>query len=185
MSDFLQIYRSLYRGYNFYYPGALKTSSTKTYTTGDDGSLQLGRILSKPRYIDLLDNTVIDRLTNIQWIKNPYAISAVFGSVGSPITHSPFDWIDIATNFSYVGFSDWKLPNIKQMLSICVYGTRDDNNSFYGNNLPGTFWSSTPRPAPSAYPKSSFIGIQLQTVRFFIATPSNNYRAIFCREVLQ
>ncbi|HKL22182.1 MAG TPA: DUF1566 domain-containing protein [Tichowtungia sp.] len=123
------------------YPAALqKTGETQSDRTGDDGDLEKGIASPSPRFTDHGDGTVIDHLTGLQWIKQPQALTWNSSSMNWNYASSSCDYYD------YAGYSDWRLPNIKEMLSLIDYG-RDayalpGGHPFSGMPL-ADYWTST------------------------------------------
>ena len=53
------------------YPAPVpKTGQTTSYTTGDDGDLEMGVPWPSPRFTDKGDGTVTDNLTGLIWLKD-------------------------------------------------------------------------------------------------------------------
>ena len=70
------------------------------------------------RFIDNGDGTVTDRKTNLMWIKNGWRID-FFSAV---------NWVEAikkCEGFSYGGYTDWRLPSIKEWKSLL-----DKNNEY-------------------------------------------------------
>jgi len=70
------------------------------------------------RFIDNGDGTVTDRKTNLMWIKNGWRID-FFSAV---------NWVEAikkCEGFSYGGYTDWRLPTIKEWKSLL-----DKNNEY-------------------------------------------------------
>jgi len=131
------------------------TGQTGSFKAGDDGDIQAGATLS---YTDNGDGTITDNNTKLRWEKQ-----SADGSIHDK--DNVYSWpeaIDIhvamlnAVNFA--GFNDWRLPNVKELLSIVDYGTFSvqkvspefDNNCTAGATvLSGSctaasrYWSST------------------------------------------
>ena len=122
--------------------GLPKTSQATSYATGDDGTYQAGwwqrRLNSnnRQRFIEKTisgDPLVIDRATGLMWRQKEESLAV--------------DWagaIMIADLLTAGGFDDWRLANIKELISIVDYSTAYP--AFY---LPFlitdaiTLWSST------------------------------------------
>jgi hypothetical protein len=112
------------RGDSNYLPKTGQTASTRS---GDDGDLEMGIAWPDPRFVDNGNGTITDQLTGLMWIKDANLM----------ITRDPdFDqddtvndgavtWqhaIDYATKLrteNYLGYSDWRIPNVNEMDSIC------------------------------------------------------------------
>jgi hypothetical protein len=122
-----------------------KTGQTTSYREGDDGDLQMGVASPNPRFTDNGDGTVTDYLTGLMWTKNANHGSKTW-----------YDAIDYSNNLSFgndscgASYTDWRLPNIKEMLSLIDYG---DYNPALPAGHPFTsvyynayHWSSTSYP---------------------------------------
>ncbi|MCH7666337.1 MAG: DUF1566 domain-containing protein [Acidobacteria bacterium] len=91
--------------------------------TGEDGELQRGVTWPTPRFSDKLDGTVRDNLTRLIWLQDANCPSA------TKIWQAALDWVDdlntmsiACTNYTAMTYSDWRLPNIKELLSLVDYG---------------------------------------------------------------
>jgi hypothetical protein len=100
-----------------------RTGQTTSYTTGDDGDLKKGVAWPEPRFTDYGDGTVTDNLTGLMWLKDANCIG-----------HHPWqEGIDEIDEFNtdpgkyncqeYTAtYSDWYLPNRKELRSLMNYG---------------------------------------------------------------
>lgn len=91
-----------------------KTGQTISYAVGDDGDLQKGLPWPEPRYVDNGDGTVTDRLTELMWTQNGQVIPG------------QMDWysaVQSCNDLVFAGYDDWRLPNIREMLSLVDFGT--------------------------------------------------------------
>lgn len=112
-----------------------KTGQTLTFAPGDDGELEIGVVSPVPRFTDNLDGTITDNLTNLLWTKDTNLYEST-------------TWNQALLNVDScnVGdYNDWRLPNIKELLSLVDYGQKDptltsDHPFTY---IPGYYWSST------------------------------------------
>jgi len=94
------------------------TGQNETYGTGDDGELQRGVSAPSPRFEvgeGASSNCVVDKLSGLMWLKNPDSIQR--------------DWTDALAYCAALdgedgrgGFTDWRLPNIRELLSLVDYG---------------------------------------------------------------
>ena len=102
------------------------------------------------RYIDNDDGTVTDKVTSLMWMKCSIGQSGADCNTGTVKT---FSWdkalqypdsIDASGGFS--GFSDWRLPNLKELSSLVEMACLSPaiNSSYFPNTPRDTYWSSTP-----------------------------------------
>lgn len=129
--------------------GLPKTGAHTVRATGDDGDLQkgwwLGRTFAnnKPRFISKTidsDEIVIDRATGLMWPK------ATTG--GNNIGRTPVQWLPalVACNAHiFAGYSDWRLPNILELISIVQYEEGDSvfSAEFTQDAIDLHIWTST------------------------------------------
>ena len=85
-----------------------KTGQTTKYSDGDDGDLQKGVAWPNPRFTNNGDSTVTDNLTGLMWAQNANA--------GGSKTWS--DALTYCNGLTLGGHSDWRLPNVKELLSL-------------------------------------------------------------------
>jgi len=132
-----------------------KTGQTNSYTTSDDGALQKGVTWPNPRFTVQADTNVVkDNLTGLMWARNANL------SGGSP------NWnyaVAYCTNLTYGGYSDWRLPNVRELLSLVDFGWGPpalcntagtgqwtQNDPFTGVQS-GYYWSSTTDAGYTSY----------------------------------
>ena len=92
--------------------------------TGEDGELQAGVTWPSPRFTDNGDGTVTDNLTGLIWLKDANCPAE------TKTWQEALDWVKNPLNSGgtacsgYVAgtFTDWRLPNIKELLSLIDYG---------------------------------------------------------------
>lgn len=108
------------------------------------------------RFIDNQDGTILDTNTLLMWEKCSYGQAGNECSEGNAIR---FDWkqsLNIspeANNKFFLGFNDWRLPNIKELLSItnlrCAYPSV--NYEKFPNTKSDDYWSSSLSQAYNDY----------------------------------
>jgi Protein of unknown function (DUF1566) len=87
--------------------------------TGQDGQIQAGGALA---YVDNGDGTITDLNTHLMWEKK-----SADGSIHDQ--SKPYAWADAFSTFigglnaggGFAGHTDWRLPNVKELLSIVNY----------------------------------------------------------------
>jgi hypothetical protein len=123
-----------------------KTGQTNTFTAGDDGDLRVGIPWPDPRFTDHGDGTVTDHLTGLMWTKDS-------NTPGPPLCNPPEKTWQAALNYvgclnthHYLGYTDWRLPNKKELFSLIDYSKTSPalpaGHPFL-NNQKGYYWSST------------------------------------------
>jgi len=95
-------------------------------------------------YTDNGDGTVTDNNTNLMWVKEPGAIGGVWGAPGTPALMSWNVGLDECELLNYAGHSDWRMPNIKELMSIVDFSRMPSciDPAFTFVQLAG-YWSST------------------------------------------
>jgi hypothetical protein len=131
-----------------YNAGVPKTGQTISYTTGDDGDLEMGVAWPSPRFITGTTGVVTDTLTGLIWLEN----ANCFGLHLWPQALADANTL----NSGECGLGDgsvegdWRLPNVRELQSLIDYGEHTpalpDGHPFTGVQS-GTYWSSTTRAA--------------------------------------
>lgn len=94
-----------------------KTGQTNSYVANDDGAYEKGAESPSPRFTvgaGVSSNCVTDNLTGLMWLRT----SA--GKMGWAAAITNCEGLD--GNDGRGGFSDWRLPNIKELLSLIDFG---------------------------------------------------------------
>lgn len=85
---------------------------------------------------DDIKKTVLDTNTNLMWKDR---------NEDNTIKKTWQESINYCENLDFSGYSDWRLPNINELLSI-VYNKEFDpavNKNFFKNFYRGNYWTST------------------------------------------
>lgn len=111
-------------GLKKFHPRAVRNGMTPTTVT---------------RFTDQGDGTIADAVTQLIWQKAPSA--------------STYTWeqaLVYAESLSLAGVSDWRLPNIKELVGINdeTRNAPSINNTFFPTVLASRYWSSTTQFAP-------------------------------------
>ena len=143
---------------------ATDTMTQTGATVRDDGVVKAGGPLS---YQDNGDGTITDLNTGLMWEKksadgSDHDVTKVF-PWSSLVQATIWDWIDainteVANGVGFAGYNDWRIPNVRELLSIADYGRLNPSvDPAFNNNLsPGCtvltcsattirdfYWSST------------------------------------------
>ena len=137
--------------------------------TGENGESQKGVNWPNPRFTDNGNGTVTDNLTGLMWLKDANCIATNYPSFdndditgdGMVIWQHALDFVKGINEGEYSScsgstpYDDWRLPNIKELLSLVYYGVNDPalpNTAGTGkctegdpfiNVRPSLYWSST------------------------------------------
>ncbi len=131
-----------------------KTGQTTSYVIGDDGDLQVGVAWPTSRFTDNGGGTVTDNLTGLVWTKDGNAPGpAACSPATSKTWQAALDYVTCLNTNSYLGYTDWRLPNINELQSLAHYG---QNSTATWLNSQGFlvqyafYWSSTSSASGSA-----------------------------------
>jgi len=128
-----------------------KTGQTTSWLEGDDGDLQRGVSWPAPRFTDNDDGTVTDNLTGLIWTKS----ANLYG-----YTYSLSDALAFCSSCDEGGYTDWRLPNVRELQSVIDYGQVQYQKPILPEGHPFTgfgvgdqwyFWTSTTHGVTSAY----------------------------------
>jgi Protein of unknown function (DUF1566) len=125
--------------------------------TGQDGEIQAGMVPPDPRFTDNEDGTVTDNLTRLIWLKDANcfgrqtwqeALNAANNLAGDPTSTNTDCGL---SDGSMTG--DWRLPNIKELLSLIDIGQFDPDSPAghpFSDVQSNFYWpSTTPVDAPN------------------------------------
>lgn len=123
-------------------------SSINCFGTGQDGEILAGVAWPNPRFSDLSNGTVADNLTGLVWLQD----SECFDWQSWTAALSEVAALNAGTracaNYTPGTFSDWRLANVRELLSLWDHG-RDDPalpefHPFLNVQTPGTsYWTSS------------------------------------------
>jgi hypothetical protein len=124
-----------------------KTSQTLSYAPGDDGNIQAGIEWPSPRFTNNGDGTVGDNLTGLMWLKDGGCLKKKWNDAFQTIADLNAN-PGIYTCLEYsANYSDWRLPNIKELESLVDYGAANVsawlNAEGFLNTVSAKYWSST------------------------------------------
>ncbi len=116
-------------------------------------------------FTDNGDGTITDNLTQLVWQQVPNTL--------------PQSWeqaLVYAENLTLAGQTDWRLPNIKELQSICDYSQVNPsiNSTFFSAIGIHNYWSSTTlKPSPSNPSSAWYWNTQFGITTYDIKTNSN------------
>jgi len=131
-----------------------RTGQTNTYYAGDDGSVRAGVAWPVPRFTQHGDGTTTDRLTGLMWVTDGNLVSSrdpAFdqdGTAGDGLVtwEHALDYVAKLNRENYLGHTDWRLPNIIELVSLIDFGRMNlalpAGHPFTNINTQA-FWSST------------------------------------------
>jgi hypothetical protein len=104
----------------------------------DDGELQMGVTFAGPqRFTDNGDGTVTDNLTGLVWLKDTNCIATHYPDFdqdgdygdGAVTWQHALDFVAGINDGAYplcgAGYTDWRLPNVRELQSLIDYGVRE------------------------------------------------------------
>jgi hypothetical protein len=96
-------------------------------------------------FVDNHDGTVIETQTGLMWAQCPCGLNGADCSNGIAETMTWQDALDYAENATLAGYSDWRLPNIKELQSLVDYNISNPAaiNPAYFPNADHTDWSAS------------------------------------------
>ena len=124
-----------------------KTGQTTSYRPGDDGELQAGEKWPIPRfYVNIGNAAVTDLLTKLVWLRSADTPSIGQCTGGRMTWQEALDYITCLNDMEYLGCSDWRLPNRKELFSLIdhskYYPALPSDNQFH-NVQNSKYWTST------------------------------------------
>ena len=112
--------------------------------TGQDGDFQAGVVWTTPRFFSDGAGTRTDSLTGLMWTLNANAPGPSACSPGMAKTwQGALDYVKCLNTNNYLGFNDWRLPNIIELRSLTNAGQKYWLSSEGFTNLQSSYWSST------------------------------------------
>ncbi|MBU2652223.1 MAG: DUF1566 domain-containing protein [Bacteroidetes bacterium] len=142
--------------FSFGQQGAIQlpvTGQTTSYYPGDDGDLQMGVQWPTQRFTDHGNGTCTDTLTGLIWLtdgnlmasRDPDFDQDYNAGDGSVNWTTALDYVARLNQDHYLGYNNWRLPNIQELMSLLDLGVPDTalslNHPFH--NIQQSYWSST------------------------------------------
>ncbi|MEI6153557.1 MAG: DUF1566 domain-containing protein, partial [Deltaproteobacteria bacterium] len=124
-----------------------QTGQAISYRTGDDGDFKQGVTWPSPRFSDQVTGEVVDNLTGLVWTKDANAPGPTPCSPGATKTwQGALDYVKCLNTQKYLGHTDWRLPNRKELRSIpdqSRYNTALPSGHPFTSVQSSNYWSST------------------------------------------
>ncbi|MCP4714949.1 MAG: DUF1566 domain-containing protein [Deltaproteobacteria bacterium] len=136
-----------------------RTGQTASYYTGDDGEHQKGIAGPSPRFTVNSDNcTVTDNLTGLIWLQDANYIQTTYPEYDADATagdgrvtwQHALDFVEKLNDGTYTacggGYTDWRLPNIKELQSLTDFGNHTPalpSGHLFMNVQSYNYWSGT------------------------------------------
>jgi hypothetical protein len=99
-------------------------------------------------YIDNANNTITDKRFGLMWQKCELGLSGDNCEIGVPQLYTWGEALVQASSNNLSGYSDWRLPNKNELLSIVEYACYEPsiNTTYFPNTSPSFFWTESPFP---------------------------------------
>jgi hypothetical protein len=138
-----------------------RTGQFRSYSAGDDGSLQRGVPWPAPRFTGNPDATVTDGLTGLTWTSDAGTPTFVGTTAtctgGTPMWPDALGYLECLNANEYLGHADWRLPNVNELESLVHAGYGEEscagvpcssnaswlNTQRFKNVQATTYWTST------------------------------------------
>ena len=110
-----------------------------TGTFGEDNDYEA--VPNQPSYTDNENGTITDNRTGLMWVKDGNSTGC---NNGNPLTWE--EALSFCEGLDYAGYSDWRLPNRRELMSIVDYGEQLPaiNTTYFPNTKSEAYLSSTP-----------------------------------------
>ncbi|MBI5374983.1 MAG: DUF1566 domain-containing protein [Candidatus Schekmanbacteria bacterium] len=133
------------------------------YETGQDGDIRAGVTLPQDRFIADKNETITDKLTGLMWVQKGNTPNVTLCNGGAQTWQSSLEYVQCLNNNTYLGYSDWRMPNIREIESLKNLGKPKiskwlNKNGFFKVKSEW-YWSSTSYPDN----KSSALIFDMQT----------------------
>ena len=125
-----------------------RTGQTKCYSaagdviscagTGQDGDVRAGVPWPDPRFVDNKDGTMTDYLTGLMWTKDgctPGPDVCQYNGPGAKTWPQGLQYVACLNTRKYLGYTDWRMPNILELESLYNDGTTDTDSWLYSQGF--------------------------------------------------
>jgi len=115
--------------------------------TGQDADLKAGVAWPSPRFVVGTGagvDCVTDNLTGLMWVKAPSTTPAIWTAA-----------LTSANDLTHCGFSDWRLPNRKELRSLVNFNSANNATTLnalgFNNVQAGYYWTSSSYAGSTSY----------------------------------
>jgi len=117
-----------------------------TELTGLGSGRSVKEIKMSERFTDNGDGTITDNRTGLMWTKDAGTPTVGSCSGGIKNWQEALDYIACLNSINHLGYSDWKLPGVKELISLVDYsrfGPPLPLSHPFLNVQPHYYWSSS------------------------------------------
>lgn len=121
-----------------------QSGQSESYQIGDDGDHEAGIIWPETRFVDTGARTVVDKLTGLEWAKEPHEFPGFSGST---------NWNGAVDHCARYRAAGWRLPTVKELESLVFCGKGEWGDETYewlnSSETPfsgikeGSYWTGT------------------------------------------
>lgn len=139
-----------------------KGASISCADTGQDGDLRIGLVWPDSRFTVNTYGTVTDNLTGLVWTQN--AATPDFGAcTGDAMKwQEALDYIKCLNTYYYLGYNDWRLPNIVELESLAHAQQSSSSSWLNTQGFSGAeadfYWSSTTFAPNKTFAQAVYMG---------------------------
>ena len=92
------------------------------------------------------DGTVTDTVTGLMWMQCSLGQDPDANCSGNASRYNWQQALEAAEASTFAAYSDWRLPNIKELASLVAYDRYDPaiNSTIFSNTVLGIYWSASP-----------------------------------------
>ena len=103
-------------------------------------------------------SVTVDNRTGLMWVTNTDDYNG-----GNYVSSGTYAWesaLAKCESLTYAGFADWRLPNIKELVSIVDYSRQSPsiNKAYFLNTQSNYYWSSTTYMPSGSYARLVYFG---------------------------
>jgi hypothetical protein len=122
------------------------TGQVTSHRPRDDGDLQEGAPWPRPRFFFSSNVVSTDLLTGLVWLRDAGTSGTGNCDGGTKTWQEALDYIECLNSNNYLGVSDWRLPNRKELFSLIDREQRNPplpSDHYFQDVQLGYYWTST------------------------------------------